>query len=302
MKISLNNTVFKTCTSIPSKSLSSSSGVNFCGIEDVEEKENFYKSQARKIFGDKKEFLASDYDALTKNQKVILNECAKKCGVTHDYRLLMFSYKQLKKGIEKEFPNGFTLVSVGRSPARYARMFEIEGYDVKYCPSVSLKPGYSYIKKNKGYLDGYEKYLRSIGLEKNSVRTAKKPFVCVDYTQSGQSLDTFKTILLNFQIGGKKLFYRSINDDFWGFGRESTKFFEHIKKELMSDIYHGGFFTDMKDYSPVPHLPFDADWRKQNVAKFISSFKEPVESKLMSFVMLDRKYGKTFLKRLLGMR
>ena len=41
-------------------------------------------------------------------------------------------------GIHRKFPNGFTLVSIGRSPAYLAKYMEFLGKDVKYCPISNL--------------------------------------------------------------------------------------------------------------------------------------------------------------------
>lgn len=256
------------------------------------------KAMAKDVLKNNKTFSIEDYKNLNKNQILILKKYAKMSGIKREYKFLNFTYKQLKKALKCEFPQGCTLVSVGRSPARYVRMFELDGNDVKYCPSVSLKPGYSWIQKNKEYMRSYFDYLDKAGINKHTVKSAGKPFVFVDYTQTGGSLETFRKMLHSNGIKGENALFRSVNDDLWGFGKESKSMFERLKKYFMSEVCDGEYFTIIKEYSPIPHLSQKKSWRHDEVASVISSFREPFESKLMSFVMLDKKFGEVFLRKI----
>ena len=110
--------------------------------------------------------------------------------------------KLFSDGIHEKYPNGFTLVSIGRSPAFLAKYLEFQGEDVKYCPISNS--GVYYDKLSPLLIQHYKEYFDRIGLTKEFANTTKKPIICVDYTYMGHTLHKFKELLSSTEIRIKK--------------------------------------------------------------------------------------------------
>jgi len=215
-----------------------------------------------------------EYRTLTVRNKSILN---KKSPIENvDIEKTLFLYKIMKKNLVEKFPKGFTLVSIGRSPAVLAKTAEAQGFDVKFCPISQLRSDKFLDTVKKEYVNKYAEFLETIGITKKAVDESKKPFVFIDYTYNGTSLKNFQRLLARDEIGvkGHNAVFLSLNNDLL----VSPKI-----KELSKLI--DGYFChpSMKKYSPVKKT-YNSDVLAGNVA----NLKMSDLAKWMQFHLIDR--------------
>lgn len=267
--------------------------------------------KSQKILEKFKSFSVEDYEKLSASQISILRKTSLQDGgfgsiQKESFEQILPAYNLMKKNLNTKYPNGFVFVSIGRSPAVFAKMLKMEGHDVIFCPSKSLQGNYSELSKE--YINSFSKYLKSIGITREIINKSPKPFVFADYTSTGQSLNNFEKILTEPQIGiskFKKVSFVSINNEllcdrkpsflknFSGF----KLFNNHFKSNEMKNFIQI-FFNEalIKVYSPIPNL---GQSKTKNYAKFMKTHEECFESKFMSFQFLDYlKNKKSVLKQL----
>ena len=198
-------------------------------------------------------------------------------------------------GIHRKFPNGFTLVSIGRSPAYLAKYMEFLGEDVKYCPISNL--GSYKLRVTPYFVQEYKKYLDNIGLTADFMKTTKKPIVCTDYCFDGDTLRNFESLLALPEIGmdDKKMHFSSIAA-FIEFGALKQKF-SFYQIERMFNIYHS-VFDEMplaKDkYCSLPRIvakefkPGDSyDKKLKKYYENGNRFEEDFANKMMNFILAE---------------
>ena len=213
--------------------------------------------------------------------------------------------KYFSEQMNKKYPNGFTLVSLGRSPAFLAKYLEFQGVDVKYCPASNLY-GKSYKTKDFSpyFIKVYKKFLESIGLTKEAVLSAQKPIIITDYNCHGCSLQNFKTILENPQIG----IYESQKVKFSPitlcemFKRENAIFNHDPYYDYLGKT-EGWKFSDLsylynmenekpKTYTSIPYLDVLGFGEPQEEILNLyyrngNKFEENFETKMMNFIIAD---------------
>ena len=153
----------------------------------------------------------------------------------------------LQRELEKRFPQGYTLAAVGRSPAVFSPIFEAKGIAAKSVPISGMSGIKNAAEKipDEGVLE-YGKYLMQQGISRDVAESSCKPFVFVDYTRSGLSLENFKRILARANLGleeGKSAFFIRLNDVFSG----------QIAESILTDLF---YYEGIKKLSPIPTLPY----------------------------------------------
>lgn len=191
-----------------------------------------------------------------------------------DVKNTLFLYKTMKANLVKKFPKGFTFVSVGRSPSVLAKTLESEGFDVKYCPISGINNDIFFNKLPKDYIKNYAKYLESIGITKQTVNKANKPFIFVDYTFSGKSLKNFEELLAKDEIDVKG----------------SNVIFLSLNKDLLNSIKEKKINTLISDYFCAPRCKNYSPVKKANqhdvTSGDIMNTKMSYAAKLMQFHLL----------------
>lgn len=190
-----------------------------------------------------------------------------------DFKNIMRLHKTMEKSLNKKFPNGYIFVSIGRSPSIFAKILEFEGKESKICPISYLRESQNKASRlSSEKVSAYGDFMKEIGISKETVANTDKPFVFVDYTDTGTSLNNFKDILARDEIGikeGKNAVFLSLNKDL-------LKFYQ---KSLISKYYDGD--SKIKYYSPAPMA---------TLYQFVkSSLLQPQsrDAKLMQFHIID---------------
>lgn len=201
----------------------------------------------------------------------------------------MTLFKNLNKKLNEKFPDGYTFVSIGRSPSLFAKMFNFIGQDAKICPISGLSflgedtTPVRMLSSHK--VQKYGEFLKKIGLSKESVENAKTPFVFTDYTYKGTSLDNFEKILARDEIGikGKNTTFLSLNFQLL----DSSWYINHLVHKYL-------LHQDLKAYTSTPVLNYsDMDV----VEEVLKKYREHQNAKLMNFHLIDNLVKEGFIKQ-----
>lgn len=240
-------------------------------ILSAEKQYNLYS-----ILDDFKSFGMKEYHKLTEEQKLQLRDFYP--FPKEDLTNILEMHSTIERKLDRRFPNGFTFVAIGRSPALFAKIFEFKGIDSKICPISNFNLIRNLANKLKPHeVSKYGEYLKEIGISKSTVKKATKPFIFTDYTNSGASLNNFQGLLARDEIGinsGGNARFISLNEQLLDFSQSDL-----IKKYLRD--------SEIKDYSPTPHLSLS---NMENVRE-IAQEPQSKEAKLMEFHIIDFLLG-----------
>lgn len=199
----------------------------------------------------------------------------------------------VNQNLKKMYPNGYTFISIGRSPAVIGKALEYQGIDVKYCPISELSSSMfnakdMILKFKQEKVIKYKNYLDSIGLSSEEIKKSKKSYIFVDYTKSGDSLKIFKVLLERPEIGisSNNVQYKSLNKEIFTNGNYKNI----IKKNLIKQNFK---------HNKYPHYPKLAYLILDKVQDVIElRYSEPC--KQMQFALIDYFAQKGLLKNLEG--
>lgn len=204
--------------------------------------------------------------------------------------------KVIKKTLDKEHPEGYVFVSIGRSPAIIGKALEYQGVDVKYCPISSLGE-YYFLEKHhnkipvmENRLSGYYDYLKSIGLSKEKIKNDTKKYIFTDYTSTGKSLEAFANIMNHpkIDIHNSNILYKSLNDDII---LKNEKDVESLNlDDLVFSYLHSS--KKIKSYSHYDNLHYQAMHKVQEII----SLPYSDQSKQIQFALIDYYKQKGLLK------
>jgi len=243
------------------------------------------------ILNKSKTFGLEEYKALSQADKVALRKSHKLCP-RGDIKDIMTLSDTIQYNLNKKFPNGYTFVSIGRTPSIFAKLLEYQGLDTKICPISDLKD-FSHIHSMlpPKYVAKYGEFLKKIGISKESVEVAKKPFVFVDYTFHGTSLQNFEKILARDEIGikGKNAVFLSLNEKLL----EPTPKTDARSINLLDHYFLNIPQVKIKDYAPAPQV---SCYKMHKVEKIIEKYKQTKQVKLMQFHLIDYLNEKGLLK------
>lgn len=245
----------------------------------------FFKNtekEAEQILNKNRTFGIKEYKKLTPKEKIILEK-----KLVREYRFdthdIMHLSNTLKHNLEQRFPDGFTFVAIGRSPAQFTDIFKYQGLDAITCPISDLKgDGLIHKRLSSEKVTKYGEFLKTLGISKETVEKASKPFVFVDYTFRGASLKNFEEILKRPEIGinSPNAIFLSMNEQLLNPIKDSDK------KHLSSLIE---YFLDtpqlqMKNYAPCPKVSV-SDMTKAD--RIVKKHKQTKQVKLMQFSLIN---------------
>lgn len=169
--------------------------------------------QANRIFSRSQKFSISDYNSLSKLEKVVLREASKPCKKAAEDSLEVGL--KVKENLDKKYgENGYVFCSIGTSPAGIARVLEFSGCETKYLP-ISRLNWLESIDSWKEYTDkfsNYEKFLEEQGLSKEQVSKSNKEYLFYDYVQQGVSLLMFERMMReHFGLDMENVCFRNMN-------------------------------------------------------------------------------------------
>ena len=266
------------------------------------------KNAAEEIFNRAIVFGKEEYKNLSNADIAILREYQKffleDRSINYVFSFITKFGKVFSERMHEKFPNGFTFVSVGRSPAFLAKYMEFQGEDVKYCPISNMRFGFEQESFTPHFVETYKKYLDSIGLTKEMVKNAQKPIIIADYNYEGHSLKNFKSLMSLPEIGikeGEKLKFCPITlcpkferdnciFNYDPYGRIAGK----TEKWNFSDSFYvdNMEYNKTKWYTGIPYLDVrNFGEGEENILNIYyqngNKFEENFYVKMMNFLVLE---------------
>lgn len=176
--------------------------VSFCGDSVLEPavrtiKNRIFSVQANKILETSNDFGMKEYLTLDRSQKTTLSRvlpCSKS-----DIQEILRLYETMKTNLNTRYPDGCTLVSIGRSPAVFAKLRQCEGESSILCPMSEIGIPINtkdYYKTANIYKSSIKKYFERLGLTSNLMNQSEKPILFTGVTDnSDKPLMGFKKLL-----------------------------------------------------------------------------------------------------------
>ena len=192
------------------------------------------------------------------------------------------------KGIHKKYPEGFTLVSIGRSPAFLAKYLEFQGEDVKYCPISNISS--RGIEFSPYFVQAYKKYLDSIGLTADFTKTTEKPIIVTDYVYNGGTWQNFLKLLTLPEIGIKireKVVFQDIAN-IVSYCTGTCNFPKERYRWLFDETMAEKRYTSIPRIDAISYKKGCDDEEKLN--KYYQNgnrFEENNDTKMMNFILAD---------------
>ena len=181
-----------------------------------------------------------EYINLTEKQKTILDSVMPDRVIRDSNRNYDIA-KALKSYLEKHFGEfkEYTVLSIGRSLATCCETLKHMGADIKYLPMSGLRTNDCTDNITARGLSAYGRYLKSIGLSKEQIKTnPTHQYIIMDYTSTGNSLKN----------AHKLLSFEELLSDLPNIKILST--------EDSLDFIHNGILSGqmLKIYSPIAQL------------------------------------------------
>ena len=191
--------------------------------------------------------------------------------------------KIVKNNLEQMSPDGYTFVSIGRSPDVIGKALEFQGADVKCCPISNLRFDFyaDDLLSEPKYgpkLDLYKNYMDNIGLSSEKINNGKKKICFVDYTSSGSSLKNFQRLLESKKINLKSpnIKYLSLNNDLILKDKNNSRYISEIIDYCFESMR-------IKKYSEHKSICLE----RINFENEISAPTNSYFHKLMNFALID---------------
>lgn len=245
--------------------------------------------QANRIFSRSQKFSISDYNSLSKLEKVVLREASKPCKKAAEDSLEVGL--KVKENLDKKYgENGYVFCSIGTSPAGIARVLEFSGCETKYLP-ISRLNWLESIDSWKEYTDkfsNYEKFLEEQGLSKEQVSKSNKEYLFYDYVQQGVSLLMFERMMReHFGLDMENVCFRNMNYLCY------SSCAKNIDPPQYAIDYVERYMRDSEiaKYCGVPHLDIQEIDKVDECKKF-----ESLQSKMFNFNLIDSLAKKGLLK------
>lgn len=254
-------------------------------------KESELKTAVENILNRNIVFGPKEYKNLSKEDLSILRDFQHTFAEADDYRsigTIRWFATIFSKGIHKKYPEGFTLVAIGRSPAFLAKYLEFQGGDVKYCPISNISSRRT--EFSTYFVQAYKKYLDSIGLTADFAKATEKPIIVTDYVYDGGTWRNFLKLLSLPEIGieiGEKVTFRSIADivsDWTGIINFPKETYRWLFDETLAEKR----YTSIPRINVISYKEGCSDEEKFN--KYYQNgnkFEENFDTKMMNFILAD---------------
>lgn len=242
-------------------------------------KNDIVRKPAERILENCNDFTIEEYKGLSAPSRTILRQFLP-CPQS-DIDELLSMYNLMRDNLKEKFPGGYTLVSIGRSPAVFAKLLKSQGEDVILFPISRLYSLKGLQDSKTNIFEILEDYFMKMGLNRELVENPKKNFVFTDYTSTGNSLKNFEFLLLNsLKLSKHKAFsnlhFLSFNEDLCQI-QNRGEMDARVKKWLHA--------ARVKVYSPLRMANIeDILYRKNNIFNHQMS----QDAKLMQFHLIDR--------------
>ncbi len=190
--------------------------------------------------------------------------------IENDAKFFVKLSKRLKNIMDKQYPQGWTLVSIGASPAIFAQILKHLGADAKIVPfSKRLKRDPAFDSIN------FDKYFNEVGLTKDSFKE-KKQMIYTDFVSGGETIRMFENLI---KSTGR---YRK-EDRFEDFSSLFGLNLNVHEEELLNEFFFNK--SQIKSYSACPYM--NSAIRCENILQLDKQFNWNFASKLMNFAFMD---------------
>jgi len=161
--------------------------------------------------------------------------------------------KYLKEGLKQiSKDKDFKFISIGQSPALFAKILELNNVNSAICPisELSRMTGNLSLKDLAKGADVYFDYLKNFNIDFTKIDKTKN-YYFADLSVSGTSLKNFKTLLNQRGIDGENLHFISLDDII-----KHAKIKEDDEKTINDIRQYYLYMQNLKNrYSPIFKLP-----------------------------------------------
>lgn len=239
-----------------------------------------------------KTFTKEDYKSLNKEEKEYLREIidtpyydkpnsvprGASSTIRQDRDFFIKLSKKMKKKLDKDYPEGWSFISLGGSPSVFAQTLSYMGEDSKELPF-----SYACTLYNNFENVDMDKYLDDVGITREYLNDGKKK-ILTDYVWSGTSLNKMENIMYENDRYNENVEVRKLQDLL----PDDLPSHEDRKIKLF-------FFEQehIKAYSSCPsmHKPDMYDVERMN-----KEYQWSMSAKLMNFALIDYFERKNFIK------
>lgn len=261
---------------------------------------------------DKVDFRYRDYLNLTPKEQRIVGLLNKKgmfdtdnsCGcftrenmsINKDAERVLRMAATIKGELDKEYPNGYKLVGIGRSPAAITETMHLLGSDAIAIPFTKdllfgefpfsyteyCGNGYSNPITRKFETKDWQNYFKYFGIDSNFSQRTGKPLIFTDYVCSGGTKYVLESILKGIGFSEKNIIFTEIFDLMPG----KKKFLPYDRIDLGRCFDNRVFSV----YGKIERLSSLLGLRKLNIIKnpeYYNSIPETFMSKLFRCAIYD---------------
>ena len=233
----------------------------------------------------------AEYDTLTDVEKKLLREKIENPRgttlnktVKNDVKYHHFATEAIKQVFDKQYGEGnYVVITLGRSLSSISKLLEMKigSENVKNIPMSGLPrhwtngrswESYNYKMNNfkdRSGVSKFKKYLSSIGLSRKKIENSGKNYIIMDFTSSGQSLESgYITLASDFLLGNSKrnITYASmfnvskatgkaLETDILDYYLESGLFKKYSFVDKLNDFNRISGAVDIEQFTPIPaHL------------------------------------------------
>lgn len=190
--------------------------------------------------------------------------------IENDAKFFVKLSKRLKNILDKQYPQGWTLVSIGASPAIFAQILKHLGADTKIIPfSKRLKKDPTFDSIN------FDKYFKELGLTKGSLKEGKQ-MIYTDFVSGGETIRVFKNLIKSTGRYKKE-------DKFEDFSSLFGLQLNVHEEELLNEFFFNQ--SQIKSYSACPYM--NSATKYKNISQLDKTFNWNFTSKLMNFAFMD---------------
>lgn len=221
-----------------------------------------------KLSDEEKNYLRMQIKKPYLNDKFLVIEA--KRTIENDAKFFVKLSKRLKDILDKQYPQGWTLVSIGASPAIFAQILNHLKADTKIIPfSKRLKKDAAFQSIN------FNKYFNDLGLTKDYLKEQKQ-MIYTDFVSGGETIRMFKSLIKSTGRYNKE-------DRFEDFSHLFGLRLSVHEEELLNEFFFNQ--SQIKSYSASPYMSSAYDCKK--IAHINEDYNWSLTSKLMNFAFMD---------------
>ncbi|MBR3889541.1 hypothetical protein IKJ53_03410, partial [bacterium] len=232
-------------------------------------------------------FTQEDYYSLSKSEKNYLRNILEKplwdttnySSIRNDRDFFIYISENIKETLDAEYPDGWSLITLGGSPSLFAQILTFMGEDVKELPF-----SYEATMCSKFKNVDMSKYFNDLGITKEYLNDGKQKIV-TDYVCTGVSLNKIREIMTENGYTNDNVVFEDLQD---------LLPYDLPKKE---NYMLNTFFLErenIKSYSTCPNMHYPEMY---DVERMNNECEWNMSTKLMNFALIDYFEGEKDIMR-----